>query len=318
MWKRFFASVLLASVVLAVLVARVDINRVTLLLRDARWSALALALATNFFVIWLKSQRWATAITGGESERPRRRLFAAGVIGTAGNAVLPARLGDFLRALVLRKHNGIASGRALLAGWAVQSLDLAVVALLLLVGIAFGKGLATGWLLWLVLGGVVAGVVATGVGTRDPDRLVALARYLPARFQAAVGGQLNQALAGLRFIRHPTTLLLILCQTTLIWGCEVAAVWIALAAFGVEVNFAAAGLLVAATGLSFVLPLTPGNVGTYQLIAVSVLGSFGIAYDPAFAFALCYQASSLMAVLLAGTWFFQREGLSLRRLEDVS
>jgi uncharacterized membrane protein YbhN (UPF0104 family) len=106
----------------------------------------------------------------------------------------------------------------------------------------------------------------------------------------------------------------ILLYTVAVWMCEAVAMYINLRAFQLPLGLAAAAFLVAATGLSFALPLTPGNVGVYQGVCVLVLGALGVERDRAFAFGIGVQAFSLTAVVLCGLVLLQREGLQLRRL----
>ncbi len=318
MWKRFAVSVLAALSVITLLLSRVDAEQLVAVLRQAQWPLLLSSLATGYCTIFLKAHRWSTAIAAGGTERPRRKLFAASVIGTAGNGLLPARLGDVLRALVLRKHNGTQPGQALLAGWGVLALDLLVLTVLLLVGVAFGKRLASVQVLWLVLAGVTTGITLVSFLARHPRTVAGLANALPGALGSRAASQIEQALNGLAFLHRPRAFALIVAYTTAIWAVELATMWLALAAFRIEPGLAACGLLVAALGLSFTLPMTPGNVGTYQLVVVLVLGHFSVGYDSALAFGIGYHAFALLAVLVGGLWFFHQEGLSLRQLNDVS
>jgi phosphatidylinositol alpha-mannosyltransferase len=106
----------------------------------------------------------------------------------------------------------------------------------------------------------------------------------------------------------------VVLYTVVVWVCEALAMWVNLRAFHLPLGLGAAALLVAATGLSFALPLTPGNVGVYQGICVLVLGALGIERDRAFAFGIGAQAFGLVAIVLLGLALLQREGLRLRAI----
>lgn len=312
MGRRLAAGLVIAAVVLTVLLRRVDLNQVGTILRQAHWPLLLLVLLMFCVSLFLKGQRWSVAIAAGAGERPRRRLFAATMIGAAANCVLPARLGDFLRAMVLRKHNPVPATRALFASWSAQSFDVLALAVLLLAGVASGKGVASGNLLALVIAAVLAAVVAIGTFARRPQLLERWAQRLPGGPDAKPAQLLQHAASGLGFLGEPAVLLRVVSYTVAVWVVEVAAMWLGLGAFNIEVGIAAPGLLVAATGLTFALPLTPGNIGTYQVVTILVLGFFGVDYDRAFAFGVGFQGFVLFATVAFGLVFFQREGLSLR------
>ena len=69
-------------------------------------------------------------------------------------------------------------------------------------------------------------------------------------------------------------------------------------------------------GLGSALPSTPGYVGVYQFVAVTVLAPFGIGRDSALAYILVLQAVGYVVVLvlgLPGVYVLQGSG-SLRQL----
>ena len=68
-----------------------------------------------------------------------------------------------------------------------------------------------------------------------------------------------------------------------------------LGAYGLHLHFSftVAMLLLTGMGLGSALPSTPGYVGIYQFVAVTVLTPFGISRDAALAYILVAQASAL-------------------------
>jgi hypothetical protein len=59
-------------------------------------------------------------------------------------------------------------------------------------------------------------------------------------------------------------------------------------------------LLLTGLGLASALPSTPGYVGIYQFVAVTVLAPLGVAKAAALAFILLAQASGYVVLLLLG------------------
>ena len=100
-------------------------------------------------------------------------------------------------------------------------------------------------------------------------------------------------------------------QTGLVWCLETAAMCSALSAFGIQPDVMVAALLVVTLNLSFAVPLTPGNIGTHQLISVLILSLFGIERAAALSFSIGYQGAVHLMIVVIGGAFFCREGLSL-------
>jgi hypothetical protein len=71
-------------------------------------------------------------------------------------------------------------------------------------------------------------------------------------------------------------------------------------ALGLEVSFRVALLLLTGLGLGSALPSTPGYVGIYQFVAVTVLVPFGIGRDEALAYILVAQALNSVVMLAFG------------------
>lgn len=314
MWKRLLIGLAIAAVIIALLARRMDGAAVMTALRAADLLLLVGALVPGLLSIWLKGRRWALAIAAGEGPPPRRRLFAATVIGIAGNLLLPARLGDFARVLVLRRHNQVPATRSLLASWSAQVFDLLAVAAILAGAGALGHALAPMPVLLAVLGAVVLLLALLWVAHRWPRLAERVEALLPAPLRRRIGETLVNARQGLTFLGSPRTVGAVLLYTVAVWWCDSAGMWLGLRAFGIWVSPAVAAVLVAAIGLSWVLPLTPGNVGTYQVICVFVLGSWGVPEDSAFAMGLGHQAFGLLSTVLLGLLFLQREGLGLGSL----
>ncbi len=322
MWKRLVFGLLLAALILFLLGRKVDAEEVLAVLSKTRPGILIAALAGGFVALWLKGERWSLAIAAGARPRPRRRLFAATMIGTAGNLLLPARLGDLARVLVFRKHNQVPAPRALIASWSAQLFDMLAVAVILLLT---GSAIASRLVLALVLGGLLALLAVFVLVVRRPDWAERLEKRLLPRFlHARLAGLLANARQGLHFLNRPRTLAAILAFTAAVWMLESLIMLLALRAFGLSLGLGVAALLAAAIGLSFALPLTPGNVGTYQLVCILVLGAAGVERDAAFAFGLGFQAVALVVVAVCGLILLQREGMDLRtlvaqrdRLEEV-
>jgi len=131
-------------------------------------------------------------------------------------------------------------------------------------------------------------------GTRIVDRLP-LAEAARARLRNAVS-QIARGLATFHDARRLTEFLTL---TAIIWCLDAAGTMIGGAALGLPILVPAAFLLVAGLSLGSALPSTPGYVGIYQFVAVTVLTPFGLSRTDAIAFILVAQA---LMYLVVGAW----------------
>jgi uncharacterized membrane protein YbhN (UPF0104 family) len=66
-------------------------------------------------------------------------------------------------------------------------------------------------------------------------------------------------------------------------------------------------LLTAGLALGSALPSTPGYVGIYQFVAISILTPFGLSRTAAIAYILLFQALNYVIVLSLGSIGFARQ-----------
>ena len=318
--KKFIVGILLAAGILALLLRRVDVRQLAEALLAVRPGYLLAALAIKFAIMYLKAVRWAVAIEGATGERPRRRVFSACMIGFAGNVVMPARLGEIGRVMVLCKHNPVARSLALTSVAVTQLLDLLVLGLFFF-AVSFwaaGAALVDRAVLVALIAALVALLAALALFQWRLEwvraAFVRFARRLPSAFGKRLSDYLEHFAAGLRAIRRPVFLAAMLACTLVVWTAEIAAVGLALAAFKLPVTLLMAAVVTLALNLSFAIPVTPGNVGTHQLLCVLVLGLFGVSEVQALAYSIGMQGAVNISIALCGTLLFYREGMSLGSL----
>jgi uncharacterized membrane protein YbhN (UPF0104 family) len=80
-------------------------------------------------------------------------------------------------------------------------------------------------------------------------------------------------------------------------------------AFGLELGYPVALLVVGTVNLAGLIPASPGQVGVYEFFASSVMEAVGVAQDRALAYAIVVHIVIWLPVTLAGFAFLVRYGL---------
>ena len=88
-------------------------------------------------------------------------------------------------------------------------------------------------------------------------------------------------------------------MTAVIWTLDALGSVVAAKALGLSMPLSVAFLLIAGLGLASAVPSTPGYVGVYQFVAVSILVPFGFSRTNAIAYILFAQA---LSYALIGFW----------------
>ena len=130
---------------------------------------------------------------------------------------------------------------------------------------------------------------------------VVLARIpMPPGMRARLLRLAEQVLLGLKAFHHWGRLTGFVLLTVAIWLADSVVTMLSGHALGVEIPFRVALLLLTGLGLGSALPSTPGYVGIYQFVAVTVLTPFGILKDDALAYILVAQALAYVVLVVLG------------------
>jgi uncharacterized membrane protein YbhN (UPF0104 family) len=294
------AGAVLSIVAAWVAVRGVDLERTVEIVRRAELGWLVVAIGVIALQVTLRSFRWQLLLpVASHGVRPTvARIVPVTLVGYLGNTVLPARLGEPLRAAVLARREGLPTAETLGSVVLERMLDtLALAAIGVTVALGIG---APGWVLQaggiglaaslaaLVVVGAIAhrldpGHVATSFGPLD--RIVVLVRGV---------------IGGAAVTRRPTTIARVAAISLVAWALDAALFWLAGRSIGLDIGLFGAALVSVVTVLSTAIPSAPGYVGTFDLAAATAAGALGVDPASALALALVAHAITVLPVALAG------------------
>ena len=315
---RPILGVALSIACLALLARTVSPADVASRLREADAGVLAPAIALYFVGTLVRSVRWQALL--GRRRLGLGLLFRTLVIGLMVNDLLPARVGELARALLLARNGSVPVGTSLASILVERVLDgLALTAFL---GASIVMVGADGWLVQLAgaagvvfIGAMV--VVICAAALPDPSRRAARAlfRPLPSRWEGRVGAFLDAAIDGLRPMARPATAARVLGLSLLAWAIEGTMYFVILAGFQISGGLAAAFMGAAVANLATLIPSAPGYVGTFDLALQAVLtGVFATPAAAAAGATLVVHLALVVPVVVAGLFFLWREDLTLADL----
>ena len=284
------------------------------ILRAAHPSPLLAAVGGTFVLLGFQALRWWWVVRPVLPLR-FREAYAAYLVASAFNVLLPARGGDVLRVQYLGKRTGRSRvtllGTELLDYWSDKAgwlLAYGVVCVLSLLG--WRERPAT-WLLHAI--GVLALLVLGSAALVGIAHLPVLRRLSP---RLDPGPRWLQDLRS-GFAAHDRRSLLIveLLLAPLPWLWEVPVIMVAGHALDLSLSPMVAFGLLTAGNLGTVVPV-PGGAGSFEAAGAFALSWAGVPYDRAFAFMLLYHLSLVLPMVVAGVGVLALQGRSLvpRRL----
>jgi uncharacterized membrane protein YbhN (UPF0104 family) len=314
-------GVVVSAAALWLVLRGVDVGRVASILGAADGRPLLVALGVIVVQALVRATRWRLLLPrrADGSRVPVLASLGAMLVGYLGNAVMPARLGEVVRATLIGRREGIGAPEAVGSVVLERILDVLVLAALgataaTLVAAPGWMGTAalTGLLIAigaLVAAGVVGFVAHRGASVRAP---ASVARIEP------VARLVGRVAAGARIADRPVAIGAAALLTIVAWLLDATVFWLVARSLGLELAPVAAVLVSAMAVLSTAVPTAPGYIGTFELAAVAAAGVAGIVGDAAVAFAVLAHVTAVVPLSLAGAaalWLIG--GRSLRDLGRV-
>jgi len=325
------SQVLLSMVLTAVLVAlflwNVDLRAVgrDLESADPFWLGVAVGLALLSY--WLRAIRWGIILRPAARVR-HSSLVLTTAVGYAAMTLLPARMGDVIRPVLLARRDRFPVSAALASVLTERLFDMWTVVLFFMVFLLWPPAMvlgeeARGWLHVLTVSGYVL-AAGLAVGTLLMLGLFRYQERFIARVTAPIGRIreswrdgaarfLGHFLDGLRIIRRPRDLGVAVFWSVAIWYSIYWQVRTTMLAFGLDRPLRVAFLLVTLSIVGLAIP-TPGGVGGFhKAIQLGLVVFMGVQTDLATGIAIAYHAVCFLPITVVGLLCMPVLGFSLTR-----
>jgi phosphatidylinositol alpha-mannosyltransferase len=281
---------------------------------DVTWVVIASALMA--LSLFFRAASWYWIVRAALPNRPvrRRDVTSATMIGVLMSATLPARLGEPARVLSLSRRTGrMRETFPVLVGTLASQTLLNIVALALLGVIIVSttplfhdstKALFAFSFVPLVV--LIVLLVAPMLTRRSGSGRL-------ARLGSALHRALVQVRGGLAVFRDPRRGVAASAAQLAAWAIQLASCWALLAALGLDTQagIGAAAAVLFAVNVTAVVPVTPSNIGVFQLAVISVLHTgWGIGKADALAYGVILQAVEIATAIALGLPALVREGLT--------
>ena len=300
-WARVGLGIVVSVVACLLLARAVDLPATVARLTSVQPIWLIVPLVALALQLLVRSRRWALLLAAaGGTPVATQRVIGPLAVGYLANALLPARLGEAARAILIARREHLAIAAVAASVVVERIVDLA--ALLSIGLLSSGAVGAIGIGAIAATGGLVVGLAALALSARSlagrvPQRLPIRVRKPAVQFLDGIGGVgvgASAAAFGL---------------SVLAWMGDVAVVWACARALGLELPLAAVVAIAVGAALGTALPAAGGYLGTYELGAVALGTLAGIAPDTVLAIAVLAHVFAVLPVALLGLLAVARMGV---------
>lgn len=320
---QFWLGLAISAIFLYIVLRDLDLSSFWSEVKQANYWWLIPGVGVYFLAVWARAWRWHYLLRPLKAI-PTSTMFPIVAIGYMGNNVYPARAGEVLRAVVLKRKEGVAIS-ASLATIIVERIFDGVVMLgfvfinlgelaRLTNGAGMGAGISIQQIaLWgsvVFFGALLVFLIAAMFPSASEKALAWFAaRVVPTRFRACVLELGMRFLGGLESLRSPLEILMVFLTSVVIWLLETGKYWFVMQAFDFEVSFFALMLMNGVVNLATSIPSAPGYVGTFDAPGIAVLEAYSVPTALATSYTFVLHVALWLPITLLGAYYLGREGI---------
>lgn len=329
---QFWLGVLISVIFLYFALRGLHLGDVWQQMTQANYIWLVPGILAYFAGVWARAWRWHYLLKPVKPI-PTTTMFPIVAIGYMGNNIYPARAGEVLRAVVLKRRAAVPISASLatiiverifdgvvmlafifvnLPELAKLSGDAGVIGGVSIQDIALFGTLAFGGALLVFLLAAMFPQITARIG------LMIIQKILPQRFHTRAIGLTTKFLDGLASLRSPANVLMVFVTSVVIWLFETLKYWLVMHAFPFEVSFFALMLMNGVVNLATTIPSAPGYVGTFDAPGIAVLVAYGVPHAVAAGYTLVLHVALWVPITLLGAYYLAREGIQWRDAQRES
>jgi uncharacterized protein (TIRG00374 family) len=322
---QFWLGLLISALFLYLVLRKIDYFQLWQVLKAANYWWLIPGVAVYFVALWVRSWRWHYLLRPLKAISTRT-MFPIVTIGYAGNNIFPARAGEVVRAVVLKRKEGVPISASLATIIVERVFDGIVMLAFVFVnlteltrltsvsidvaGIKFGIREVAIWGSVAFFGAMAVFLIAAMFPT-PTDRLVTwlVERLVPVRIREKTLGISRRFLDGLESLRSPLDVVMVFITSVIIWLLETVKYWFVMHAFSFSVSFFALMLMNGVVNLATTIPSAPGYLGTFDLPGIAVLQAYNIPREIAASYTFVLHFALWFPVTALGLYYMFREGI---------
>lgn len=285
-------------------------------MREANYFYLAGTIVVTLGSVWLRAYRWKFML---DPVKPVavNGLYSSTMIGFMANNVLPARLGEFVRAYAVGRVFGISKSAAFATIVIERAFDM--VTLVFCLGLTLMVVRLSPELQFMgeiAMAVTVAMFVVLVIFRQQRARVArffeGLTRRLPEKSRQRSDRLLHSFIDGLEVLAKGGHIAAILILSLVMWATVMLSFDLAVRAFALPLPWYGSMVLVVVVSLGLMIPSGPGFAGTFEAAMIWALLRFpGISKEQAASCAIMYHVTQFVPITVIGLYYLWKLNLSL-------
>jgi len=327
-WK-VIVGLLISFAFLLYALTRVDFAEMIKAFSEANYIWTIPMAVTVMFTMIIRAARWQWLMN------PIRRisfgsLFSSTMIGFMANNLLPARVGEVVRAVSLSRRHALSKSSVfatVVAERVFDSLGLLFVFLVMIFIVDFPSELKKSAEIGLVLTiGLLVFLYLLKVKTLLAVRIITVPiGKVSDKLAERAANILHKFAEGLSILTSPGSLIVIFLYSVFLWTFTAVSGYMIFIAFDLHPAIWAPFIVLFVTALAVSLPSSPGFIGTFQaacMIAFKIIGELGMFSSPvsnsvALSFSVILWSCQFIPVTLVGLIYLKKDHLRFKDIETI-
>ena len=325
-WK-LWSGLLISALFLYLAFREVDVTRMWGVVRSADLFFVFLVVIITFFQYVIRAWRWAILLEPIKKTGFSNRLSSV-LIGFAANCILPARLGEFIRANYLGHSEKMSRSSAFGTIVVERLFDGLTLLLVLMIGLlgailpeeyhnTLSSLRITGFLLLMTY--VLIIIFLIGIRYKTDlflNLLEKLLFFIPHRLLSRIIDVARNFSLGLVLTKDPYRLGLVVFYSFLLWFTALYQIQLIEQSVGLSLPFIATFLILAMSSFGVMIPSAPAYIGTFHLAVKYGFLFYGIGGEEALSAAIVWHFSMFIPTIIFGVISLMLLQISLKKLRE--
>lgn len=277
-----------------------------------------------FLSHWLRSIRWQLLLNPIKQINANN-LFTALLIGYSANTILPAHLGEFIRAYIISREKDVSLSSVMATIIVERIIDVLSIVLIMAFTVfvfpfpAWVK--QSGYILLLFSIGLIFFLILSKKYTESTVKIISVfLKPFPQKLKEKILNIFYSFLAGFKSMKSKKDYLIIIILSFLIWLSYWSVFYINFYTFNLINDFnldITAGLVILViTTISVIVPSSPGYIGTYHWLCQFSLELFAVPRAMGLSYAIVLHAVNFFPVFIVGIILAWKEGISFTKSKN--
>jgi uncharacterized protein (TIRG00374 family) len=278
------------------------------------------AVLLQFTMVFFKGIRWRTIIEKTK-KLPILKVVPLFAAGQVLNIVMPALTGQVGRLLLFSKNAGLR--KTFVFSTVVMEVLFDAISLLLMIlllSMAFVFPAEYRPVSYVIAIATASMFILLYLSLTFKERIGTFGRrHLRGRWPGAYITLKKFALSftkGIALLRSTQYFFRTLFLSLAAWSSQILVVHFLFKAFGLQLPFITAVVIMVINILALLIPITPGNAGTFELAVMAPLLAFKIAKSDAVMYALALHLCDLIPIMVMGLFFFHSRRMTIKEFKE--